>query len=185
MLTLWIDYHRVIGPTAIMIPAESVITAMASNSALGSRPRKHIERSSAASVTCGLAAMRRITLRKVGKDDRPGPPFYSKTDMLIAAASGGNSTRQMPASMQGRWAAARRSTIALDGGRRPRTIAEIEHAYIALRRTEPAPEAWSQELVLTVEPRKTHSVWALIGGIWVSTLMVAGGAVTAMVYLLG
>jgi hypothetical protein len=189
MLTLWIDWHRVAGRAPIMIPTARVMTTMTSNGAVGARPRNAIDRRKAANVTCGLAALRRITLRKLGKDDRPGPPFYSKTDMVIATASGASSAREMPAAMQGKWAAARRSTIALDAGRRSRTIAEVEHGYIALRRTEPAPapapEAWSHELVVTVEPNRTHSVWALIGGIWLSTIVVAGGAVTAMIYLLG
>jgi hypothetical protein len=156
---------------------------MTSNSAFGSRPRNRIDRRNAPNVTCGLAAMRRVTLRKVGKDDRLGPPLYSKTDMLFAAADA-RSGREM--SVRGQWTAgtAKRSTVAFDGRRRARTVAEIEHAFVALQRTAPAPEQRPQEVVVIVEPRKRTSVWTVLGGIWLSTIVIAGGALTAMVYLL-
>jgi hypothetical protein len=168
-----------------MNPPERAVIAMASSSAVGSMPRSRIERRKAANVTCELAAMRRVTVRKVGKDNRPGPALYSKTDMLIAAESGASFARGMPPAARGQWAGAKRSTIAFDAGRRPRTVTEIEHAFFALQRAEPAPEAWPHELVLTAEPSKAQSIWPLIGGIWVSTIAVAGGALAAMVYLLG
>jgi hypothetical protein len=65
-----------------------------------------------------------------------------------------------------------------------RDFAEIERATAALRRAEPALESW------TAPPpgarlRQPRPVWLLIGVLWLSTALVAAGAVAAIVRLLG
>src|SRR5205807_1889104 len=106
--------------------------AMASKNAPVSSPVYRVDRRSTANVAYGLASLRRITVRKVGKDDRPGPALYSKTDVMIATASDAENLHGQAASTQGKWTAAGRTTVALDSSRPVRTIAEIEHGFIAL-----------------------------------------------------
>jgi hypothetical protein len=67
-------------------------------------------------------------------------------------------------------------------------IAEIERAAAALRKAEPALEAWTtssnNELPL-VTPRKPRPVWLLIGLLWVSTALIAAGAAAVIARLVG
>ena len=158
---------------------------MARMTVLNPTPRNRANQADAADVACGLAAVRRITLRKFSGDDQSVSAVYSKTDVVIGAGTAAGVAGELPAATQDRWSAASRSTISFTTGDRARAIAEIEHAYVALRRTEPALEAWPPEGPAAAETRNAHSVWVLIGGIWVSTFVVVTGAVGAMVYLLG
>ncbi len=67
-------------------------------------------------------------------------------------------------------------------------IAEIERAAAALRRAEPALEAWttsSSNEPLPVTPRNPRPVWLLVGLLWLSTALVAAGAVAAISRLAG
>src|SRR5438552_16615323 len=63
-----------------------------------------------------------------------------------------------------------------------RDIAEIEKASAALRRVEPALQAWAAETP-EHEPRRPRSVWILVGTIWISTVLVTGSAIGAILYL--
>ena len=75
----------------------------------------------------------------------------------------------------------------LDSDEYARAIAEIERASAALRRAEPALEAWRPEPTGAGEPRKSRSlsVWILVGGIWLSTVAAFASAIGAILYLLG
>jgi hypothetical protein len=62
-------------------------------------------------------------------------------------------------------------------------FAEIERAAAALRRAEPALEAWSGA------PRNPagnpRSVWLLISALWLSSMLVTAGAVVAIASFVG
>jgi hypothetical protein len=62
-------------------------------------------------------------------------------------------------------------------------IAEIERAAAALRKAEPALEEWTER------PRraagKPRSIWLLIGVLWLSSALVAAGAVAAIAAFVG
>lgn len=67
-------------------------------------------------------------------------------------------------------------------------IAAIEHATAALRKAEPALEAWttsSNNELPAATPHKPRPVWLLIGLLWVSTALVAAGAVAAIARMAG
>jgi hypothetical protein len=66
-----------------------------------------------------------------------------------------------------------------------RAVAEIEQASAALRRSEPALEAWKPGTLVRREARRYRSVWLLIGGIWLSASLMVAGATGALLYLLG
>jgi hypothetical protein len=153
---------------------------MASNSAFGSgtSDRRHND----AGVTYGLAAVRRVTLRQLGKDNRPGAPLYSKTDMMLASARDDKDGQR---AAQGKWTTAKRMTYPIETNGRLRAIAEVEQAFIAVRRKEPERRSLPAEVMIEAEPPcGTSPVWLMVGGIWLSTIAIAGGAVTAMIYLL-
>jgi hypothetical protein len=64
-------------------------------------------------------------------------------------------------------------------------VAEIEQASAALRRSEPALELGFPSAPARIEGRKYWSVWILIGGIWISAIVLVVGATSAILYLLG
>ena len=80
----------------------------------------------------------------------------------------------------------RRSTMRTDSDQMARDIAEIERATAALRKAEPALEAWTERpRSRTRPPRKPRSVWVIIGALWLSTALVTAGAVAAIAKLVG
>lgn len=68
-----------------------------------------------------------------------------------------------------------------------RDIAEIERATAALRKGEPALESWNESWSgdASALARKPRPVWLLIGLLWLSTALVAAGAVAAIARLAG
>jgi len=69
-----------------------------------------------------------------------------------------------------------------------RDLADIERAAAALRRAQPALEAWSSPRAddrAPVATRKPRPVWLLIGLLWFSTALVTVGAVAAIARLAG
>lgn len=69
-----------------------------------------------------------------------------------------------------------------------RDLADIERAAAALRRAQPALEAWSSPRTddrIPVAIRKPRPVWLLIGLLWISTALVTVGAVAAIARLAG
>jgi hypothetical protein len=67
-------------------------------------------------------------------------------------------------------------------------IAEIERAAAALRKAQPTLEAWtasSNNELPSVTPPKPRPVWLLIGLLWLSTALVAAGAVATIARLAG
>jgi hypothetical protein len=69
-----------------------------------------------------------------------------------------------------------------------RDIAEIERAAATLRKAQPALEAWtagSNNERPAVTPPKPRPVWMLIGLLWLSTAVVAAGAVAAIARFAG
>jgi hypothetical protein len=80
----------------------------------------------------------------------------------------------------------RRATTRTDSDQMARDIAEIERATAALRKAEPALEAWTERpRSRTRPPRKPRSVWVIIGALWLSTALVTAGAVAAIAKLVG
>ena len=69
-----------------------------------------------------------------------------------------------------------------------RDLADIERAAEALRRAQPALQAWSGSRTgdrLAPAMRKPRPVWLLIGLLWLSTALVTVGAVAAIARLAG
>ncbi len=65
-------------------------------------------------------------------------------------------------------------------------IAAIERASALLRRAEPALQSWSEPPATAVTiAQSARPVWLLIGVLWISTALVALGAVYAISTLVG
>lgn len=67
-------------------------------------------------------------------------------------------------------------------------IAQIERAAAALRKAEPALEAWPRTSAgnpPAPSPRQPRPVWLLIGMLWLSTALVTAGAVATIARLAG
>jgi len=77
----------------------------------------------------------------------------------------------------------RQSRRRTDPDQLARDIEEIERATAALRRAEPALESWSDQ------PRKAagnpRSVWLLISGLWVASVLIIAGAVAGIAAFVG
>jgi len=65
-----------------------------------------------------------------------------------------------------------------------RAVAEIEQAAAALRRSEPALEPWRPDSATHGETRTNLSVWVLVGGIWISAILMLCIVASAIRYLL-
>lgn len=69
-----------------------------------------------------------------------------------------------------------------------RDLADIERAAEALRRAQPALEAWSSPRTgdrPAVAMHRPRPIWLLIGLLWISTALVTAGAVAAIARLAG
>lgn len=68
-----------------------------------------------------------------------------------------------------------------------RDIAEIERATAALRRGEPGLESWNESWSgdALAPAGKPRPVWVLVGLVWLSTALVAVGALAAIARLAG
>jgi hypothetical protein len=69
-----------------------------------------------------------------------------------------------------------------------RDLADIERAAAALRRAQPALEAWSSPRTddrPAAAMRRPRPVWLLIGLLWISTALLTAGAVAAIARLAG
>jgi acetate kinase len=64
-----------------------------------------------------------------------------------------------------------------------RDIADIESATAALRRAEPALQSWTKSPAAAVA--KARPLWMLIGILWLSTALIAAGALAAIAALAG
>jgi len=138
------------------------------NNVLGSPSRNGAEWKKAWAAISRLAAARQASLREASTHS-DAPPYEAGDEFAAPNL-----------------AATFDETSPLDSAEYARAIAEIEQASAALRRAEPALEAWQPEPATTAsEPRKSRSVWILIGGIWISTVSVFAGAIGAILYLLG
>ena len=141
---------------------------MTSNNIRGSASRHSGEWKMAWDAVARLAAARQDVLRGARHDDSPVERLGAASDTVPGPIEG--STQHV---------------APIDADEYARAIAEIEQASAALRRAEPALEAWGPELVTTGEPRKSWSIWILVIGIWISTVTVFAGAIGAILYLLG
>lgn len=65
-----------------------------------------------------------------------------------------------------------------------RDIAAIERATALLRRAEPALQSWPAATPATIG-QSTRPIWLLIGTLWISTALVALGALYAVAVLVG
>ena len=79
--------------------------------------------------------------------------------------------------------AADSSQAQIDREQLARDLAEIERATAALRKGEPALESWSSPPAAT--PAQPRPLWLLIGVLWLSTALVAAGAVVAIATFVG
>ncbi len=68
-----------------------------------------------------------------------------------------------------------------------RDIAEIERAAAVLRQAEPTLEMWTESWPgkAAATMHKPRPVWLLIGLLWLSTALVAAGAVATIAHLAG
>ncbi|MEA2938424.1 MAG: hypothetical protein QOC56_1928 [Alphaproteobacteria bacterium] len=143
---------------------------MANKHVLGSKPHDNSEWNSAWQAIGRLAAARHTALREIEPDERSVPAIASATDLLPVP--------DLDETLAGHG-------VAPDPEQYARAIAEIEQASAALRKTEPALETWPSAIAAAKEPRRLRSVWIVVGGIWLSTILVVAGAVRAIFYLFG
>jgi hypothetical protein len=66
-----------------------------------------------------------------------------------------------------------------------RAIADIEVASEALRRAQPALETAQDRPTASTQVSGPHSVWLLIGLVWVSTVVVTAGVIYTIASLVG
>lgn len=146
---------------------------MSNNDVLGRPSRDTAEWNSAWEVVRRLAAARRTALHGL-KESAPSDGRAGGADMASAPV--------LPDYVP---------SAGSDPSQYARAIAEIEQASAALRRAEPALEAWMPETsappdgLVQSEPRHPRSVWFLVGGIWISTVLVVASAIGATLFLLG
>ena len=140
---------------------------MSNETVLGTSRRDSSDWNSALGAIRRLAAARRNTLRDVerGPTGAPAPDAIAKP--LTASAM-----------------AADTLITVLDETKIARDIAEIEKAVAALRMSEPSLRAGTPEFAAVGEPRRLRSVWLLIGTIWALTVLVTGGAIGTILFLL-
>jgi hypothetical protein len=146
---------------------------MTKNNALGPANRDTSEWNNAWDVVRRLAAVRRITLREPANStpaDQSTQDPDAEPHPVLASSRPGDAPDH---------------STALDTGQYARAMAEIEQASAALRRAEPALEAWPVDTNAQGEPGRPRSVWILVGGIWVSTVLVVASAIGATLLLLG
>jgi hypothetical protein len=140
---------------------------MQKNDALGSRPPGQADWSNAFAAVSRLAAVRDLALQDIGQDHQDASP------------ASGQQTESKSTTISAE------HIDAVDPDQLARAVAEIEKASSALRRSEPALEAWSPDTTTSGVTRKYWSIWVLIGGIWISATLVVAGATGAILYLLG
>jgi len=75
------------------------------------------------------------------------------------------------------------SLAQIDGEQLARDIAAIESATAALCKGEPALESWTNPPAAAMQ--KPRPLWVLIGALWLSTALVAAGAVVVIATLVG
>ena len=154
-----------------MIPnARRWIVVMSGNNALGPTTRDTAEWNNAWEVVRRLAAARRDALHEMKESDQSAGADGAGLDVARA------SILSEPAMGQ---------SVVADSGQYARAIAEIEQASAALRRAEPALEEWLPSAATHSEPRHPRSVWILVGGIWISTVLAVASAIGATLFLLG
>ena len=147
---------------------------MAGNKVLGPTSRDTAEWNSAWEVVRRLAAARRSALHELKEADPLTPAAGGGTDITVAPGPSEHAVG-----------------TAAESGQYARAIAEIEQASAALRRAEPALETWLPDAATLPdaaaqsEPRHPRSVWILVGGIWLSTVLVVASAIGATLFLLG
>jgi nucleotide-binding universal stress UspA family protein len=145
---------------------------MTNKNILGPTSRDSTEWNHAWEVLRRLAAARRNALHELNEAD-PALPICGPTSEPSPAL-----TEPGPSALT-------------ESGQYARAIAEIEQASAALRRAEPALEAWLPEgepvpdVAAQREARYSRSVWILVGGIWISTVLVMAGAIGATLLVLG
>ena len=143
---------------------------MSDNNVLGSASEDSADWNEAWAAISRLAAVRGIAVHAIKSDHRDASSMGSVDRVSDGSGWHGGSAR---------------AAVSSNPDQLARDIAEIEQASAALRRAEPALEIWRPDNAVAAERRKPRSIWILIGGIWVSTLLVVAGAIGAVVLLLG
>src|SRR5437667_11345106 len=142
---------------------------MSKNKLLALPARDSAEWTNAWENICRLAAARQVALH----DIRLGHPATSVLHPMTEIFNDADSA-----------AGSRTRTNQIDQGQIERAIAEIAQASAALKKAEPALQAWLPDAAPSSEPRKQRSVWILIGTIWLSMLLVVVGVIGAIAYFL-
>lgn len=143
---------------------------MSNHNALGPAPPDTPDWNNAWEVVRRLAAARRNALHEMKRSDPSARFAVAELDTARAP------TLSEPTMSH---------TVTADSGQYARAIAEIQQASAALRRAEPALEEWLPGAATPSETRHPRSVWILVGGIWVSTVLVMASAIGATLLLLG
>jgi hypothetical protein len=142
---------------------------MSKNKVLSLPARDSTEWNNAWATVSRLAAARQTALNDMKRDHPVPSVLHPKTDRPSNVDSAAGTLTRINST---------------DEGQIERAIAEIEQACAALKNAEPALELWVPDTALVSEPRKQHSVWILIGTIWLSMLLVVAGAIGAIAYFL-
>jgi hypothetical protein len=150
---------------------------MSNNNNPGPTSRDTAEWDNAWDAVRRLAAARRVAMHDSRKSDQTGRIGAMAAGIVLAPGASAQDPLPSPA--------------VTDSGQYARAVAEIEQASAALRRAEPALEAWPPEPARVpetsghTESRHPRSVWILVGGIWISTVMAVASAIGVTLYLLG
>jgi hypothetical protein len=154
-----------------MIPnARRWIIEMTGNKVLGPSAKDTTEWNSAWEVVRRLAAARRNALHEMKESDLTAQVDGAAADITPPPIPSEHLMGQSTATNSSQYA---------------RAIAEIEQASATLRRAEPSLEEWLPSAATQNEPRHPRSVWILVGGIWVSTVLVVASAIGVTLFLLG
>jgi len=141
-----------------------------SKNKMGSAPaRDSSEWNKAWATVCQLAAARHVTLQGIGYDQPKAPISNFVTEDVYA-------TDLAPRSAN--------PTYTINQRELDRAIADIEEACAALKSAEPALETWRPDPAPPSEPRKSRSVWLLVGTIWLSIVLVVAGVIATIGYFL-
>jgi hypothetical protein len=110
-----------------------------------------------------------------------GLPTHGKDDRVLPVPRGADQPRRRATDKIGPEAAA---LTRFEQEQLAREFADIERASAALRLGEPGLQSWTRPTVPAVI-QKPRPLWLLIGILWLSTALVAAGAVVAIAKLTG
>ena len=141
---------------------------MSHNDARGAKPGDSLDWNDAWNAVERLAAARAVALREIGRSEDAALPALTSAVAASDAA-----------------AISAPHAVPIDPDQLARAFCEIEKASAALRRAEPALELGRLDPEPRSESKKPRSIWFLIGGIWISAMLVCAGAIRGIFYVFG